>query len=151
MEHRIFGAPEPGALYHTREGAYLIACRARAIALIQTPMGYFLPGGGLEYGEAHEACILRECMEETGWRVSVGKRLCSAESYTRHERIGYFHPVQSYYLGSFLEQICEPIETDHHLVWRACEKAADLMQIGQQGWAVRQALALYEKDWEAAL
>ncbi len=151
LRHRVFGEPKPGVFYHTRKGAYLIACKAQKIALIRTQGGYFLPGGGLEAGETHSACILRECVEETGCRVRVGELLCSAEAYVRHERIGYFHPVQYYYMGSFLEQLCEPLESDHRLVWLACGEAADQMQVEQQGWAVRQALALLEKDWGAAL
>lgn len=146
MAHRIFDAPCPGARYHTRAGAYLIAVAGSKIALIQTPKGYFLPGGGLEPGETHAACIRRECLEETGFRVRVGALLCSAESYLPHESIGYFHPVQHYYVGAFLEYACAPVETDHALVWLPCAEAAGRMFVEQQAWAVRRALEMAERE-----
>ena len=99
-----------------------------------------LPGGGVEPGETHEAYILRECLEETGFLVQVGELLGSAESYLMHEKIGAFHPVQHYYAGAFLEFVCAPVELDHTLVWLPCEKAAEQMNVEQQAWAVRKAL-----------
>lgn len=99
MLHCIFGEKQAGASYRTRPGAYLIAVSGAQIASIRTPKGFFLPGGGVEPGETHEACILRECLEETGFLVQVGELLGSAESYLMHEKIGAFHPVQHYYAG----------------------------------------------------
>ena len=81
MLHCIFGEKQAGASYRTRPGAYLIAVSGAQIASIRTPKGFFLPGGGVEPGETHEACILRECLEETGFLVQVGELLGSAESY----------------------------------------------------------------------
>lgn len=140
MEHRVFGTPCPGVQYHTRAGAYLIAVAKGEIAMIQTPKGCFLPGGGLDPGETHADCIRRECLEEMGFRIRVDQRLCSAESYLVHEAVGYFHPVQYYYTGILLESVCEPVESDHHLVWLPCAQAAGRMCVEQQAWAVRQAL-----------
>lgn len=75
MLHCIFGEKQAGASYRTRPGAYLIAVSGAQIASIRTPKGFFLPGGGVEPGETHEACILRECLEETGFLVQVGCRI----------------------------------------------------------------------------
>lgn len=140
MLHCTFGEKQAGASYRTRPGAYLIAVSGAQIASIRTPKGFFLPGGGVEPGETHEACILRECLEETGFLVQVGELLGSAESYLMHEKIGAFHPVQHYYAGAFLEFVCAPVELDHTLVWLPCEKAAEQMNVEQQAWAVRKAL-----------
>lgn len=140
MLHCTFGEKQAGASYRTRLGAYLIAVSGAQIASIRTPKGFFLPGGGVEPGETHEACILRECLEETGFLVQVGELLGSAESYLMHEKIGAFHPVQHYYAGAFLEFVCAPVELDHTLVWLPCEKAAEQMNVEQQAWAVRKAL-----------
>ena len=81
--HCTFGEKQAGASYRTRPGAYLIAVSGAQIASIRTPKGFFLPGGGVEPGETHEACILRECLEETGFLVQVGEivRLCGKLSH----------------------------------------------------------------------
>ncbi len=140
MLHCTFGEKQAGASYRIRLGAYLIAVSGAQIASIRTPKGFFLPGGGVEPGETHEACILRECLEETGFLVQIGELLGSAESYLMHEKIGAFHPVQHYYVGAFLEFVCAPVELDHTLVWLPCEKAAEQMKVEQQAWAVRKAV-----------
>ena len=116
MLHCTFGEKQAGASYRIRLGAYLIAVSGAQIASIRTPKGFFLPGGGVEPGETHEACILRECLEETGFLVQVGELLGSAEF------------------------VCAPVELDHTLVWLPCEKAAEQMKVEQQAWAVRKAV-----------
>lgn len=90
MLHCTFGEKQAGASYRTRPGAYLIAVSGAQIASIRTPKGFFLPGGGVEPGETHEAYILRECLEETGFLVQVGELLGSAESYLMHEKLELF-------------------------------------------------------------
>lgn len=114
---RTFGVPEPGRCYHDRVGAYLIAMRAGLIALIQTSRGYFLPGGGIEPGESPEACIRRELMEEAGGDVKLTRLVGTADSYERHPVLGWFHPVQYYYMGELMRRAGVPVEPDHKLVW----------------------------------
>ena len=77
----------------------------------------FLLGGDLDSGENHEECIKRECLEEIGYAVHVGNKICSAEMYCEHPSIGYFHPMQSYYVGELLEQVSLPVEDNHEFVW----------------------------------
>jgi len=89
--HRIFGSKE-NIQYCDREGAYFIPVYNRKIGVIHTPKGYFFVGGGIENGESHSDCVKRESLEETGYTVSVGAKVCSAETYCFHNEIGYFHP-----------------------------------------------------------
>ena len=91
--HKIFGTKED-ASYLDREGAYIVPIKDDKIGVIKTPKGYFLLGGGIDKGESHKDAIKRECLEETGYTVNIKQKLCSAEAYTKHPKIGYFHPIQ---------------------------------------------------------
>ena len=135
--HKIFGEKEK-VEYLYREGAYLIPCRNTKIAVVQTPKGYFFLGGGLEKGESHLDCIQRECLEETGYSCRVGSKLCSAEAYTKHSVLGYFHPVQTYYLGELLDKETTAVEIDHKLCWIEYEKLKGKMFVEMQNWALEQ-------------
>ena len=43
----------------------------RASSATGVPGTWWLPGGGLEFGESPGECLVRECMEETGLEVRV--------------------------------------------------------------------------------
>lgn len=135
--HKIFGTDE-GVEYVHRKGAYLIPIKDGRIGIIQTPKGFFLLGGGIDHEETDTLCIIRECMEETGYSVLIGKKVCSAEAYIEHPAIGYFHPIQTYYLGELVEQKQLPIETDHRLVWMDYYNLKDRMFSEMQNWALEQ-------------
>ena len=113
---KIFGTRKD-VTYTDREGAYLIPVRNNQIGVIQTPKGYFFLGGGLEKNETHTMCIERECLEEAGYTVKIEQKLCSAETYLEHEEIGYFHPIQTYYVGQLLEKVQASTEEEHTFVW----------------------------------
>lgn len=135
--HRIFGTDE-GVEYVHRKGAYLIPIKDENIGVIQTPKGFFLLGGGIENGETDKLCITRECMEEVGYSVSISKKVCSAEMYEKHPMIGYFHPIQTYYLGELIEQKQPPAESDHKLVWLNYSNLKGKMFVEMQNWALEQ-------------
>lgn len=135
--HKVFGIKEDVPYSH-RPGAYLIPLRDGNVGVVQTPKGYFFLGGGLEPGEDPVTCIRRECLEETGCAALVGPRLCSAESYSHHPVLGYFHPSQTYYLGALSEPVCAPKEPDHRLCWVALEELRGKMFVQMQNWALEQ-------------
>ena len=138
--HKIFGIKE-NVDYLDREGAYLIPFRDDQVGVIQTPKGYFLIGGGLENGENHLACIERECMEETGCIPVVDEMVCSAEMYCKHPQIGYFHPIQTYYLGKLQKNLTVGSEIDHTLCWVNYKELKGKMFLEMQNWALEQASA----------
>ncbi len=135
--HNVFGTKED-VEYYDREGAYLIPFNGRKIGVVLTPKGYFFLGGGLENGESHQECIERECLEEAGCRPHIEARICSAETYTKHPTLGYFHPIQTYYVGTLLDKEFEPIESDHTLCWIEYEQLKGKMFSKMQNWALEQ-------------
>ena len=135
--HRIFGIKE-NVEYRDREGAYLIPYCNTQIGVIKTPKGYFFLGGGLENGESHLVCIERECIEEAGCSPCIKGKLCSAEAYTKHPMIGYFHPIQTYYFGTLLDRKFSPIEVDHALCWIEYDQLKGNMFVEMQNWALEQ-------------
>lgn len=135
--HKIFGNKE-NAVYFDREGAYLIPINNGKIGVVKTEKGYFFLGGGLEINESHEDCINRECLEETGYTAVIKEKICSAETYTTHPKLGYFHPVQSYYIGELKEIVSEQTETDHILMWFNYDDIKGKMFAEMQNWALTQ-------------
>ena len=140
--HKIFGIKN-NVDYIDREGAYLIPIHNNQVGVIQTPKGYFLLGGKLEKGENHITCIERECLEEAGYKICVGDRVCSAEAYNQHPTIGYFHPIQTYYVGEMISKVAEPMETDHKFIWIRYDEIRGKMFVEMQNWALEQCFKLY--------
>ena len=134
---KTFGVPVEGVCYFDRLGAYLIAVKEGKVAVVRTSKGYFLPGGGIEEGETHIDCMKRECIEETGYAVLVERYEGSAEIYGIHEKIGYFHPIQYYYSGTFLEKVTDPIEAGHVLEWMPYDDACEKMYVEAQRWILK--------------
>ena len=139
MKHKVFGTKE-NVNYIDRVGAYLIPVNEGKIGVVRTTKGYFLLGGGIDSGESHEECIRRECLEEAGYKVSVGHKVCSAEMYSKHPTIGYFHPIQTYYVGALLEQVSIPVEDDHAFVWMDYNELKGNMYLEMQSWAIEQCM-----------
>lgn len=51
---------------------------------------------------------------------------------------GYFHPVQTYYVGEVLDQVSLPMEDDHEFVWMDYNELVDSMYLEMQSWALAQ-------------
>ena len=139
--HKVFGIKQ-NVEYVDREGAYVIVSDGDLIGVVKTPKGYFLLGGGIEGNENHRDSIIRECLEEAGLTVEVGKQLCSAETYTQHPQIGWFHPTQTYYEGKVISKVSEPFEKDHEFVWIEREKIRGKMLAEMQNWALERYVEL---------
>lgn len=135
--HKVFGIKE-NAVYLDREGAYLIPINNSKIGVIKTEKGYFFLGGGLETNESHEDCINRECLEETGYTAVIKEKICSAETYTIHPKLGFFHPIQTYYTGNLTNKITEPEEYNHTLMWINYSELKGKMFTEMQNWALEQ-------------
>lgn len=137
MSDKTLGEKIKGVNYYDRRGAYLISIQNNMIAVVKTPKGYFLLGGGIDNNENHIECIKRECIEESGYKVIVKDYIGCAEEYILHNKLGHFHPIQFYYSGIILDKVCEPVEDDHIFEWISIENIEEKMFLEIQGWAVK--------------
>ena len=141
IPHFSVGVKENADYYH-RPGAYIIPINGNKVGLIQSKGGYCFIGGGKEKGENDSDCLKREVREETGFGFEIKKYFGSAEEYKDNQTdIGYFHPVQNYYIGELTEKICEPVEPDHELIWIEPENAVSKMSIEMQKKALEYFIA----------
>ena len=71
-----------------RVAAYGLARRANEVLLVRAsastgvPGTWWLPGGGLLFGESPGMCLVREFMEETGLKARVGRVVDVASDVT---------------------------------------------------------------------
>jgi 8-oxo-dGTP pyrophosphatase MutT (NUDIX family) len=94
----VFGVHTPGQVYHPRPSAYaIIPDEHGRIAIVDTPEGVFLPGGGIDAGEWADLAAVREAREEcavdirTTWLVGHATDLvCSARTRQAFEKPSTF-------------------------------------------------------------
>ena len=135
----VFGARVEGCPYVVRPSAYAqIRNAAGEFAVIRTPQGIYLPGGGIEADETAEAAVVREVKEEAGLVVKARARIkeaveivYSAEEHTCFEKRCVF--VEAEVIGQVLEH-----EPDHELVWVSVDQALSTLSPESHRWAVGQ-------------
>ena len=135
----IFGERLAGEEYVVRPSAYAVIQNERGeVAVVLTPLGPFLPGGGIEAGETPEETVVREAREEAGLLVRPDGEIARAIqfSYSKTERC-YFEK-RIVFLRAVLEGMLPAHEEDHELVWLPRETAAGRMWHESHGWVLRE-------------
>lgn len=141
LVEKSFGEKLPGIEYRDRIGAYAIAFdMEKRIPVARTSTGYFLLGGGIENGETHEKCIVRECLEEAGLKVGVKELICKGDKYHWSDTLKYYmHGIGYFYHAEIIEKLDIETEPDHELVWLNVDECCQMLFLEHQIWAVRQA------------
>ena len=134
----VFGAPPTGVFAIARPSAYGIIADGRGrVAVVHTPLGLSLPGGGSDEAEAPEATVVREAREECGLDIQVGRwrRTAIEHVFSTAER-AQFEKRNTFCDGAVLGGAGEPTEPDHVLEWMPAGLAAALLVPASHRWAV---------------
>lgn len=133
----VFGIRLAGCAYVRRPSAYaLVRNSSGEWAVVRTPHGCFLPGGGKEAGETAQKTVEREAREECGFVLKPRGLVASAIQF-----------VYSTAEKTYFEKICEfveadlvgaevPLEPDHELIWLNLDQAQATLSHESHRWAV---------------
>ncbi len=141
MGEKTFGIRLENEKYKDRIGVYaIILNNSGKVATVKTEKGYFLIGGGIKKGETHRECLIRECLEETGYDIEIKEFICKSDRYHYSDSLNcYFHPIGYFYIADLKCKVQEPIETDHKLEWISIKELEKRMYLEHQIWAIEQA------------
>ena len=138
-----FGTRHPGREYIFRPSAYVILPNDRdQVAIVRTPVGVFLPGGGQNPGESAEAAAVREVAEECGFEAELLEPLGVADQFAYSvEETVYFMKRSSFFRARIIGP-APMTEIDHELCWLSSEDAAAAVSHESHRWAVAEARRL---------
>jgi 8-oxo-dGTP diphosphatase len=130
---RRYGQPAiPGRVYRTRPGAYAIIRDGNDLLVTEqaAPQPELqLPGGGIDPGEGALRALHRECLEETGWKLVVERRLGAYQRFTYMPEYDLWaRKVCHVYLARPTLKAGPPAEDGHQAVWMPIETAATLLE-----------------------
>jgi 8-oxo-dGTP diphosphatase len=123
---RRFGEPPvAGRRYVERPGAYAVIRNRGKVLMVEWQGQLYLPGGGIDPGEGTLAALHRECLEETGWRIRVERRLGAFQRYLYAADLDvWLRKVCHVYLARPALRIGGPTQPGHCAVWMPVGDAA---------------------------
>jgi 8-oxo-dGTP diphosphatase len=135
-----FGYAIPNGEYILRPGGYAVIFNAVGeLAVLATPLGLFLPGGGQHNEESPQDAAIRETCEECGLQITLGARLGIADELVfAADENTYYRKRCVFFLGRIMDKLGHG-EPDHELRWLSPVKAAADLLHESQRWAITQA------------
>jgi 8-oxo-dGTP diphosphatase len=134
-----FGVRLPDGVYLERPGAYaVIRTTDNRLAFVAGKAGrLFLPGGGVQPGERPEDALLREIIEEIGWRAHILDSVGRATQFLAVEGEGCFAVRAIYFRARLIERLATYCE--HAIVWLPAATASLSRARESDAWAISRA------------
>lgn len=128
---RCFGSPPLKNTHYTpRPGAYAVIMHGDQVLLTEQSrpaVEIQLPGGGIDPGEGPIQALHREIFEETGWRVTVERKLGAYRRFTYMPEYDlHAMKIAHIYLCTATLHIGDPTEPFHKAILADASIAADL-------------------------
>ena len=141
-----FGNKIKGIEYIDREAVYGLLFKGNKIAIIKTPRGFFLPGGGVEHCESFEDCLIREIIEETGLVTKAETYIGKSVLYDKSPKDNkYYNMYGEFYIVSLIGKR-KKLEADHTLVYMCSLEAIKKLQLVHQKWAIKKAVEIIKSN-----
>ena len=138
----VFGVRRPGVHYRLRPSAYaVVPDDDGALAVLRTPLGWFLPGGGRDDGEEPAATVVREGVEEAGLRLAPERVLGEAMEWVHAPGDPAGWEKRSTFLLARVTGTATAIEPDHVLEWIPAAEAALVLTPPTHRWIVERWMA----------
>jgi len=138
----VFGERVAGERYVVRPSAYAVIENEKGdVATVLTPLGPFLPGGGIEAGETPDEAVVREAHEECGLLVRADGEIARAIQFSYSKTEHCYFEKRIVFLRALLEGTTAALEADHELVWLPPATAAERMWHESHAWALKRASA----------
>lgn len=137
-----FGERVAGVDYALRPGSYVVARNLEdKIAVVLTPKGSFLPGGGQEATETLEQAAVRETFEECGLRVEIDRLVGTADEMVFSVSTNKYYRKRCTFFKAVVVRLDDGGEDDHQLVWMTPDEAVARLTHQSQVWAVTRAIS----------
>jgi 8-oxo-dGTP diphosphatase len=134
-----FGIKLPGKDYVFRPSAYVVIRNQEgAVAVVRTPVGVYLPGGGQDPGESPEDAAIREAAEECGLLIALSTCLGVADQFALSDAgDAHFAKYSTFYRATIVGTATAS-EPDHEMVWLTPEQAQGQLTHESHRWALTQ-------------
>jgi 8-oxo-dGTP diphosphatase len=133
-----FGSPAGGVTYEKRLAAYaVIRNHTGAVAAVQTPAGYWLPGGGILPGETPEETVVREVREELGHALRLIGKIGEAVQYFFAVADGRYYAMQAVFFRAELAEVSLG-PGEYEVCWLETSHLTPLFFHACHNWAVQQ-------------
>lgn len=134
----VFGDRVPHFPATIRPSAYGIIGDGRScVAVVRTPSGVLLPGGGRDDGESAEATVIRETAEECALVIVAGTwRAAAIEHVSSTTKRAHFEKRSTFCDATVVSHSIHAGESDHELVWVSPSEAMAVLTPASHRWAV---------------